>query len=85
MKFKWIEIFEQTKPKPKKTKIFIVRNKEYGTELAIIKWNGGYRKYALYPLIETWFEEECLKEIAKFLEKISKEHKENNKLQKEQK
>jgi hypothetical protein len=70
-KYKWITIKEEGFSASGKTKIFSVVNNEHTDYwIGLIKWNSGYRKYAFYPSTESYYEEDCLKDIAEFLEKL---------------
>jgi len=72
--YKWIKIEEEGLSKTGKTKIFKIVNKDYpDIPLGFIKWNGGYRKYAYYPEGDSYYEEDCLKNIAEFLEELKTE------------
>lgn len=71
--YKWIRIDFEKKTKSGKTMIFYVRNKKYSDFLGWIKWNTGYRKYAFYPEENTYYEEDCLKNLSEFLDKLNKE------------
>jgi len=68
--YKYIKIIEIGKSKSGKTFVFAVINKIYQEELGIIKWIPSYRKYGFYPTEETFYEEECLKNISDFLIKL---------------
>ena len=63
---KWIYIDFLTKSKSGKTNIYQVINN--GIHLGDIKWYAPWRKYAFFPQEKTLYEQDCLKDIAKFLE-----------------
>ena len=70
-RYKWIEIVETGKSKSGKTLIFDIVNKDYpDISLGQIKWNADYRKYAFYPSGDSYYEEDCLKDIANYLKRI---------------
>jgi hypothetical protein len=72
--YKWIIIKEIGTSTSGKTKVFVVLNKDYqDAPLGFIKWYGGYRKYAYFPEAESYYEEDCLKNIADFLEGLKNE------------
>lgn len=74
--YKWIVIEECGRSNSGKTLIFRVFNKDYSdVDLGIIKWNGGYRKYAFYPDGNSYYEEDYLRNIAEFLEELKNETK----------
>lgn len=81
--YKWIKIEFLKKSTSGITNLYSVKNKEFGSNLGIIKWNSGWRRYAFYPFQETWFEQDCLKDIADFLE-ILKEYRDLTKDKKKQ-
>ena len=76
---KWIE-FELLQPptdltyKPK-TKRWVVQTKQDFKQLGIIKWHCGWRKYVFYPYSDTLFEQDCLRDIANFIEEKTTNHK----------
>ena len=73
---KWIEFLEQNHT-TRKTKTFIVRNKETG----VVKWFGSFRQYSFFPNPETVFEKTCLRDISNFMEELMNERKnERNKI-----
>jgi hypothetical protein len=72
---KWISAVEL--PKKGVTRWFEVRTKEDpapGTEwaepvgklLGIVKWHPGWRRFAFFPLPQTLFEADCLRDLADF-------------------
>jgi hypothetical protein len=67
-------LFVPSIPKPK-TKTWCVKN-QYGHEdIGYIQWHAPWRKYSFFPISNTIFEEVCLREIAEFIERKTKEHK----------
>jgi len=64
---------------PRKTEIFHVINKEYGTVLGMITWHGPFRKYSFFPEPNMVFETTCLKDIAGFMDNLMEERKTNGK------
>jgi len=75
--YKWIRVVEAGNSPSGKTKIFHVINKESLDLLGVIKWNGGWRKYAFYPNSDTYYEEDCLNNISEFLEELKTERRLN--------
>jgi len=74
---KWI-YFEEHLPLPKhKTKRFNVITKDAGDSIGTVAWYGPWRKYCFFPHVNTVFEQDCLRDIADFIEKETKEHKKN--------
>lgn len=67
----WIQIEFIGLSKSGKTKIFeVVSKNDEQTSLAIIKWHPTWRRYALFPKQDTFWEKGCLRFITKFLEKL---------------
>jgi len=67
-----------------KTKVWVVLNKYDATHLGHIGWFPKFRKYSFYPCLNTVYEEECLRNIADFIEHMTKAHKAKAKLEKEE-
>lgn len=68
-------------PKPK-TLTWWVMTKDDGLTLGIIGWFARWRKYGFYPESATVFEEVCLREIAEFCERKTREHRAKRKVAK---
>lgn len=70
---KWIE-FELINPpdnlsyKPKTQRWAVQKKAPDWTQLGIIKWYSGWRKYAFFPFDGSVYENDCLKDIANFIE-----------------
>lgn len=71
----WIEFRKDIKPLNRKTDVYHVFNKEFGTFLGTIKWYGSFRKYSFFPEPELVFEATCLEDLAAFLKELMIEHK----------
>ena len=73
---KWIkfELLDATR----KTKRWQVQMQE-GTALGSVHWYGAWRQYCFFPLADTIYERQCLRDIAQFCETQSRLHRENNK------
>lgn len=50
-------------PRPRKTQIWIVFNKDSGDMLGDIKWYGAWRQYCFFPAGNTIFHKGCLEAI----------------------
>lgn len=63
---KWIRfiVYEQ---KPKTT-VWRIESIENGVILGYVKWFPNWRKYAFFPEEDTVYEQDCLKDIANFIE-----------------
>lgn len=81
---KWIEFADCSEIYPYKiTKTWFVRTKDDGGFLlGYVKWLGRWRGYAFFPLGETIYEQQCLRDIANFIETENKKHRENRKTSK---
>ena len=51
-----------------KTNVWYVVTSEGHKTLGEIKWFSRWRKYAFFPMAETVYENDCLKDIAEFIE-----------------
>ena len=60
-----------------KTELWEVHNKIFMVRLGLIKWNPAWRQYSFYPARDTMYEEDCLRRIANFNEKLTKERRKN--------
>ena len=68
MKEKWIE-FEHYPPKQgKKTSLWIIKTKTDKLTIGLVKWHSAWRKYAFFPIQDSIWEEDCLKDISEFME-----------------
>lgn len=73
---KWIE-FEHFPPKPGyKTSIWIVKAKQSGATLGLIKWFPAWREYCFWPVDQTVYAISCLRDLADFIEEKNKEPRE---------
>ena len=62
-----------------KTRVWYVVNKNNVDDVpGIIKWNGGWRKY-VYHSGPAYYDWQCLRQIADFIEDQTKIHKEKKK------
>ena len=74
---KWITI-EKINNDGKKTDMFEVWSVYDKCSLGIIKWKANWRKYAFFPYPQTYFEQDCLRDISDFIQKTTKEYKKEN-------
>ncbi len=70
---KYIEIVEIGTSPSGKTKVWEVRNKNEDAEVGIIRWAGNWRKY-VYDCDSCYYDWDCLRMIADFIEKATLEH-----------
>ena len=71
---KWIRFVEQPVPRGAKTRRWTVETLK-GVEIARIQWYPGWRKYVFVPGYPTDWEEDCLRDVAAFIEQRTAEHK----------
>lgn len=58
-----------------KTEIWEVFNLNEDDYLGVVKWYGPWRKYVFHPGDDTFFDDECMKEISIFLIDLNFVHK----------
>lgn len=63
---KWIT-FLLSEEKPK-TSVWRIETKDTHNILGFIKWLARWRKYAFFPNTDTIYENDCLRDIASFIE-----------------
>lgn len=75
----WIRFDEDGKSASGKTSVWTVAtmhdkadSDEQYSGLGAIKWYGAWRRYCFFPLGQTIFEQDCLRDIAAFCEKQTK-------------
>lgn len=62
-------------PKSFKTRVFIVGpTRGGGQELGYVRWFSRWRCYSFFPTGNTVYEHQCLRDIAKFCEDRTNEH-----------
>ena len=76
---KWIMIDFAGMSPSKKTNIWAIRSTQGDDRLGFVKWHGPWRKYAFFPEPNCLFEEDCLRDIADFVEGATWSHKEERK------
>ena len=64
---KWV-IFALAAEQNPKTSVWNVLSKEGGETLGQVRWYGRWRKYAFFPRPNTLYENDCLRDIAGFIE-----------------
>lgn len=72
---KWIEFEFAPAPANQKTQRFNVVSIQGRDVLGQVKWFGRWRKYCFFPAPDMVFEEDCLRDIARFLEQVTTEYK----------
>lgn len=69
----WINFKEVAIIPPQKTKVWHVYTVKGEEILGSVKWFGRWRRYAFFPL-NSVFEQDCLRDIANFIEEKTREH-----------
>jgi hypothetical protein len=72
---KWIEFVEWTAKAGAVTRQWEIRAKQSGTPLGTVAWYTGWRRYVFRPYPDTEYEQDCLRDVANFLEAQTREHK----------
>jgi len=65
---KWIEFIERPVGEHQKTLRWQVRPKDSFEPLGMVQWFNRWRKYCFFPAPDTVFEQDCLRDIAHFIE-----------------
>lgn len=79
MTCKWIEFFYEGKTVSGKTDLWSVLTIEDRIFVGVIRWWGKWRKYVFVPQPNTLFEQVCLRDIADFCERVTREKREARK------
>lgn len=69
--------FRLTTRLAKRTETWDVYTVEGNFHLGIVKWYSAWRRYCFFAGQNTLYDPTCLREIAEFAEKATKDHKEN--------
>lgn len=72
---KWIDFQKLNRPADRKTDIYHVVTKDGNSLLGTVTWYAPWRCYSFQPNHNTVFEQQCLKDIASFLDKLMLERK----------
>ena len=70
---KWIRFVEV--PAPGVTKRWEIRTTQGDVVIGRVAWSNGWRRYVLQPGYPTEWEQDCLRDVADFLEMNTREHK----------
>lgn len=73
--FTWIRFEQLSSHSSRVTLVWRVVAKQGETILGYVKWDTGWRRYVFAPLGETIFEQDCLRDLAMFVEDRTLEHK----------
>lgn len=71
---KWIDILPGAQLPGRKTKNWLVAEKNGGSRLGFIQWYSPWRQYAFFPETGTLYERQCLRDIATFLDEQTTAH-----------
>jgi hypothetical protein len=71
---KWIDFDLVDLPAKNKTKIWNIRTKDSHDLIGVVRWHCPWRKYCLFGITEVVYEQDCLRDIAEFIEQKTKEH-----------
>lgn len=80
---KWIGVSYVGASASGKTLIWSVYSMSDGREIGQVRWFGRWRKYAFFPGDATVFEEDCLRDIAQFIEEATTTQRESAKAKRE--
>jgi hypothetical protein len=72
---KWVKFTDERPSMSGKTKGWHVRTIGGGVLLGYVFWRAPWRKYVFAPIADTIYEQDCLRDIAEFIETQTKEHK----------
>lgn len=72
---KWVEFVELPVPPGRKTREWVVKNSQYRSRLGYVRWDTGWRRYVLQPFHGTVWEQDCLRDVAAFVEEQTRLHK----------
>jgi hypothetical protein len=70
---KWIR-FEEIAPPSTKTKRWAVMPKDGSERIGSVSWYAPWRKYCFFPRPETVYEQDCLRDLARFCEAETTKH-----------
>jgi hypothetical protein len=72
---KWVSFkLEEPRRRELKTDMWHVWNLSESAHLGTVKWYGPWRKYAFFPAAATLYEQDCLRDIAGFVESETVKH-----------
>jgi hypothetical protein len=69
MKARWSSFQIEDRRKGAKTDVWHVWSlKDPPAHLGVVKWFSAWRRYAFFPAPETLYEQDCLRDLAEFIE-----------------
>lgn len=72
---KWIKFDPVATPPGRKTAVWLVVANQGDIELGVIMWSTGWRRYVFAPYKGTTYEQDCLRDIATFVEDETRKYK----------
>lgn len=72
---KWLDFIQSGVSASGKTGVWEILTKDDVVGLGFIKWWAPWRKYAFFPYEDTVLEQDCLRDIANFIDQQMKERK----------
>jgi len=73
---RWIAFVDRGASPSGKTRRWEVRAKQGGDVLGVVQWWPAWRRYVFQPAYPTVFEQDCMRDIAAFIERATTDHKE---------
>jgi hypothetical protein len=72
---KWVSFRLDERRAGAKTDVwFVFSLTAFPAHLGVVKWYAQWRKYAFFPASTALFEQDCLRDIAEFLESETEKH-----------
>jgi hypothetical protein len=76
---KWLKFVEINLRDNRKTQVWAVLTIDGRNNLGAVSWFGAWRRYTFTPNEKTTFEQDCLRDIAWFIEEETKRYKSSRK------
>ena len=71
----FLDISAQHSNLHKKTKTFVVKNRELNEVIGVIKWHGAWRQYCFFTEGSMLFCKSCLSDISDFIQRLMDDRK----------
>jgi hypothetical protein len=71
---KWISCTLVDQPPQRKTKVWTVWSLQSAFYLGRVQWFSRWRRYCFFPNGQAAFEQDCLRDLAEFVESETKKH-----------
>lgn len=72
---KWLAFRDRGLSASAKTRRWAVQPKDGGRPIGLVIWHSPWRLYCFAPNPNTMFEQDCLRDIAEFIQARTREHK----------